>query len=219
MNNQLALNIGLRDEATFSNFIGRAGAKIQRNERISYLWGLTGSGKSHLLQAMCHHVNQRDQVSIYLQGLASYSPKILHSLESISLICLDDIDEVVGNEDWELELFHLINSVKDGSARLIASAPVPSAKLNVRLPDLTSRLRAAVAVETDVLDDQEKLRVLERRAASRGFALNEEIAKFILDRSPRDMHHLIELLGKLEVETLRQQKKLTIPFVKKTLQL
>ena len=70
-----------------------------------------------------------------------------------------------------------------------------------------------------MLDDQEKLRVLERRAASRGFALNEEIAKFILDRSPRDMHHLIELLGKLEVETLRQQKKLTIPFVKKTLQL
>ena len=74
-------------------------------------------------------------------------------------------------------------------------------------------------IETDVLDDKEKVGMLMRRASNRGFTLNDEVARFILDRSPRDMHHLIELLGKLEMETLRQQRKLTIPFVKKTLQL
>lgn len=219
MNNQLALNIRLEDDATFENFIGSAAGKIQGTDRILYLWGEAGSGKSHLLQALCNKANVKNKDSIYLQGLGKHAPEILHSLESFPLVCLDDIHEVIGNEYWELELFHLINSVKDGNTRLVVAASTPSARLNILLPDLASRLRAAVAIETDSLDDQEKLGILKTRAGNRGFALNDEVARFILDRSPRDMHHLIELLGKLEVETLRQQKKLTIPFVKKTLQL
>ncbi|MCH8256886.1 MAG: hypothetical protein IIA75_03120 [Proteobacteria bacterium] len=51
MNSQLALNIRLRDDATFENYVGSAAAKIQGADRILYLWGLTGSGKSHLLAA------------------------------------------------------------------------------------------------------------------------------------------------------------------------
>ncbi len=219
MSSQLALNIRLRDDATFENFVGSAAGKIQGTDRILYLWGQAGSGKSHLLQALCHKVNAKKKESIYLQHLGNHSSEILHSLESFSLVCLDDIGEVIGSESWELELFHLMNSVKDGSTKLVVSASTPSARLNIVLPDLASRLRAAVAIETDALDDKEKVGMLMRRASNRGFALNDEVARFILDRSPRDMHHLIELLGKLEMETLRQQRKLTIPFVKKTLQL
>jgi len=219
MNSQLTLNIRLRDDATFENFVGSAASKIQTTDRILYLWGQAGSGKSHLLQALCHKANMKKKDSIYLQDLGNHQPEILHSLEAFSLVCLDDIHQVIGNQSWELELFHLMNSIKDGQTCLVVSASAPSARLNIRLPDLASRLRAAVAVETDVLSDQEKLGMLRRRASNRGFALNDDVARFILNRSPRDMHHLIDLLGKLEMETLRQQKTLTIPFVKKTLQL
>jgi DnaA-homolog protein len=219
MISQLALNIRLRDDATFENYIGDAARKIQGTDRIQYLWGPSGSGKSHLLQALCHKANVKQEESIYLQDPGSHAPEILDSLESFSLVCLDDIHQITGDESWELELFHLMNSVKDGDTRLVVSASSPSARLNCVLPDLASRLRAAVAVETDALDDQQKLGMLKRRADNRGFTLNDEVARFILDRSPRDMHHLVGLLAKLEVETLRQQKKLTIPFVKKTLQL
>ncbi len=219
MNSQLALNIRLRDDATFENYVGSAAAKIQGADRILYLWGLTGSGKSHLLQALCNKARLKKKDSIYLQDLGNHSPEILHRLESFPLVCLDDIHEVIGDENWELALFHLMNSVKDGNTQLVVSASIPSARLDIQLPDLASRLRATVAIETEALDDQEKLGILKLRARDRGFTLNDEVARFILDRSPRDMHHLIELLGKLEEETLRQQKRLTIPFVKKTLQL
>ena len=219
MNSQLTLNIGLRDDATFENFIGSAGARIQGRDRLHYIWVPAGSGKSHLLQALCHNVNSENGDSIYLENLKSNSAEILHSLESFTLICLDDIDDILGDEKWELAMFHLMNSVKDGTARLIISASVPAAKLKCNLPDLASRLRAAVAVETGTPGDEEKIIMLKKRANNRGFELNDEVARFILGRAPRNMGHLIELLGRLEVETLRQQKMVTIPFVKKTLQL
>lgn len=219
MSSQLTLNIRLRDDATFENFIGSAAGRIQGKERLHYLWGPAGSGKSHLLQALCHQINTEDGDSIYLENLAVNSAEILHSLETFSLICLDDIDDILGDENWELALFHLMNSVKDGDSRLIVSASIPAVNLKCKLLDLDSRLKAAVAVETDTPGDEEKLVMLKRRANNRGFDLNDEVARFILGRAPRDMRHLIELLERLEVETLRQQKILTIPFVKKTLKL
>ena len=219
MNSQLTLNIRLRDDATFENFIGSAAARIQGKERLHYIWGPAGSGKSHLLQALCHQVNSENGDSIYLENLKLNSAEIVQSLESFSLVCLDNIDEILGDEEWELAMFHLMNSVKDGAARLIVSASVPAAKLICNLPDLASRLKAAVAVETGTPGDEEKLIMLKKRANNRGFELNDEVARFILGRAPRNMRHLIELLGRLEVETLKQQKMVTIPFVKKTLQL
>ncbi len=219
MNKQLTLNIRLRDDATFGNFVGSAADRVQHADGVVFVFGSEGTGKSHLLQALCHHVNQTDDTSIYLQDPGSYSPDILSSLDSFSLVCLDDIESSIGDESWEVALFHLINSIKDGGSRLVISSGVPATAFDFKLPDLASRLRAAVAVETDSLSDAQKLEVLKVRASRRGFTLNDEVAKFILDRAPRDMNHLVDLLTKLEVETLRWQRKLTIPFVKKTLQL
>ena len=102
---------------------------------------------------------------------------------------------------------------------LVISSRHTAANLVFKLPDLASRLRGAVAVETDILSDTQKLEVLKIKAGNQGFELNDEVARFILGRASRDMNNLVDLLEKLESETLRLQKKLTIPFVKKTLQL
>jgi len=219
MNKQLTLNIRLRDDATFGNFVGSAAGRIRYGAGLVFVFGAEGTGKSHLLQALCRSVNQAGGTSIYLQNPGSHPPDILGSLDSFSLVCLDDIETSIGNEAWEIELFHLINSIVDGGSRLVISSNVPAASLQIQLPDLASRLRAAVAVETDSLTDTQKLEVLKIRANNRGFALNDEVARFILGRASRDMNHLVDLLSKLEAETLRLQKKLTIPFVKQTLQL
>lgn len=238
MNSQLTLDIRLRDDATFDNFIGNAAMRIQGNEPVHYLWGPAGSGKSHLLQALCHQsghqasshqasgnhvngnqVNGENSHSIYLENLKLSSAELIQSLEAFSLICLDDVDEILGDENWELALLHLLNSVKEGESRLVLSASVPAAQLQCRLPDLDSRLKALVAIETGIPGDEDKLVMLQARANNRGFQLGDEVAQFILGRAPRDMCHLIDLLERLEVESLRQQKMVTIPFVKKTLNL
>ena len=216
MKEQLTLNFRLRDDATFDNYIGSAASKLREAEHLTFLYGSPGSGKSHLLQALCHETAGS---SIYLEDLGSHQADILHSLENISLICLDDIDDVIAMESWQIALFNLVNYVKDGSGRLIIAANKPASAIDCTLPDLATRLNAMVAIESELPTDSEKLAILTRRAHQRGFELNDEVARFILGRAPRNPGHLIKLLEKLEVETLRQQKIVTISFVKKTLQL
>ena len=219
MNIQLTLDIELRDDATFANYIGVAADKLQQKFSSlvdwTYVWGPPGSGRSHLLQACCHHYD----ASIYLCGLKGHKIDVLQGLESIDLICIDDVDEILGYDGWEEALFHLMNAVKDQGKRIILSSEQQASALPVKLPDLRSRLISATSIETIDLSDEEKLQVLTQRAHSRGFRLGEDVGRFILRRSSRDMRQLLDLLQRLELETLRQGKTVTIPFVKQTLRL
>ncbi len=216
---QLPLNLRLRHDATFNDFFGSAAMEVKAQSKSIFLWGGSGSGKSHLLQALCHQANRDGNSSIYLEDLPAHAPEILHALDNFSLICLDDIQQVIESRAWQIELFHLMNAVQNTGVRLLIASKVPAARLSCSLPDLASRLKAMVAVESIEAGDSDKLKILKHKAHLRGFELNNDVARFILGRAPRNMHHLIRLLDHLEVETLRQQKIVTIPFVKKTLQL
>jgi DnaA family protein len=142
---------------------------------------------------------------------------VLEGLEQADMVCLDDVDEVLDLADWQLALFHLINAVKDADKTLIVSSTNPVSALKLELGDLESRIKGAYLLSTDQLDDEQKLEVVERKARRRGFDMSQEVCRFILGRSPRDMHHLAHLIDQLDEETLRLQKKVTIPLVKTAL--
>ncbi|MBD3646508.1 MAG: DnaA regulatory inactivator Hda, partial [Pseudomonadales bacterium] len=104
---QLTLNIKLRDDATFSNYIGEAAERLRNGTPLVHVWGDEGSGRSHLLEAACHEAHNDGASAIYIAGLDEHGSEILRDLESVELVCLDDIDRVLGDESWELALFHL----------------------------------------------------------------------------------------------------------------
>lgn len=221
MTGQLILNIHLRDEATFTNYVGEAGDRLRASKGLTYVWGHPESGRSHLLQASCHAARELGQAAIYLENPGEHDALVLEGLESVPVICIDNINQVLNQghrrDDWERALFHLINAVNDGGGRLVMSGDVAARFLQVSLKDLHSRLLAAVSVQTDQLSDEQKLQFLQQRASIRGFVLPDEVGRFILGRTARDMCSLVELLEKLESESLIRQRKVTIPLVKDTL--
>lgn len=214
---QLPLDIKLREDATYANYLGEAGKRLRATNGIIYVWGAPGTGRSHLLQAACHEARLAGESAIYLVGIGQHSPEVIRDLEHLELVCIDDIHEIAGNADWETALFHLINGVRDRGASLILSANKPVSELAVKLADLQSRLKAAQGIATDQLDDAGKLALLQQKAAGQGYDLAEEVGRFILSRSGRDLPTLLALLERLEIETLRRQKRVTIPLVKQVL--
>lgn len=214
---QLPLDIRLREDATFANYVGESARQLRDATGIIYVWGEPGTGRSHLLQAACREADARGVMSIYLVDMERHVPEVLRDLERLPLVCLDDIHQVLGRSDWETELFHLVNAVRDGGGTLILSGNRPVARLPVVLADLRSRLVAARAIETAALDDHGKLELLKQRAASQGFELADEVGRFIMSRSDRSTGSLVRLLERLETETLRRQQKVTIPLVKQVL--
>lgn len=227
---QLTLGLSLRDEATFENFISGSNSEIvsalkntaslHGNRRV-YICGTSGFGCSHLLQACCHYAHQHHISSVYLplSQLASLTPDVLAGLETLGLVCIDDVHMIAGLPEWEEAVFHLYNRVYDAGGSIVMAANDLPKGLTLKLPDLVSRLSWGIVYQLHALTDAEKLIVLTMRAKRRGMSLSDEVGKYILTHCPRHMRTLIAALDALDNASLAAQRRLTIPFVKEVLQI
>jgi len=188
--------------------------------QLIYLWGAAATGKSHLLQGVCATFNAVGQRSVYIPlALAELNPELLSGLESLDLVCLDDIDQRWGDSEWEDALFHLFNRLRERQACLLVSAQTPPRHSDILLPDLKSRLSWGLAYQLLPLPSPLLGEFLRRQAARRGIELSNSVVNYILTHHSRDMAALKSLLDQLDRRSLQQQRRITVPFLKQVLAL
>jgi DnaA family protein len=224
---QLPLGVRLPDRAVFASFLtARNAHAVEHARRIAagdvvgttWLCGPPGAGKSHLLQAICAAASERMRAGYFpLRELGKLGVGVLEGLPQLQCLCLDDLDEVAGQLDWERAIFGLFREVEEGGGRLVAAASAPPALLPWALPDLGSRFGASAIFQLRVLDENEQQAALQLRARLRGFELPEETSKWLQRRFPRDMRRLYELLDTLDEAALVAQRRLTVPFIREVL--
>lgn len=221
---QLTLSLKLRDDATFANFhVGDNFAVLQclqnSDEQFIYLWGETGVGKSHLLQACCHAVSDKGKTAMYLslKDFGLLTPAIFEDLETFSLVCLDDLDAIMQDPLWEEALFHFYNRARASGTQLIVASQCSVKLLGTKLVDLHSRLAWGVSFEVKPLSEQQLLNALIMRAENRGINLSDEVAQFLIRHYPRNMNDLYQILDRLDRASMVEKRRITIPFVKHTL--
>lgn len=224
MNRQLALTIQLNDEATLADFCWGDNSLLEQTlktsleaegERLFYIWGAEGSGKSHLLQACCQLTPNSSSIYLPLQILKEWGPESIDDLGEQSLIAIDDIDAIAADKAWEEALFHLYNRIRDNGKTilLIAGKQSPSS-LAINLADLRSRLAWGLVVQLNELTDELKIKTIQQHALKRGFELSTSVGQFLLNRCARNMHDLHSILDDLDRASLAAQRRITIPFVK-----
>jgi DnaA family protein len=221
---QLPLSVSLRHPRSFANFVaGTNSAAVavlrdllaRRDGGVIYLWGAPGSGKSHLLEASCGDVSMRGRPVAYLPlGRNQVEPDMLAGLAGAQLVCIDDVDSVAGDGEWEEALFHLYNQAEHASSALVLAASVAPRTPAWGLADWASRLTAAVVWRLRTLDDDARRVALQLHARERGFALSDEVLTFVMKRLRRDMVSLTAFLERLDRSSLAAQRRITVPFVR-----
>jgi len=195
---QLPLAISRRAEPAFDNFVAGPNAEALARvkslaagtlgERIVYLWGEPGSGRSHLLAAA-----------------ARANP---------ALAVADDVERLGAAE--QRALFVAINEAREGASAVLAAGGQPPAQLALRA-DLKSRLAWGLVYQLLPLSDADKAEHLKALAAARGLLLSDEVAAYLLARLPRDMASLAAVMEVLDRYSLMRQRALTLPLVREAL--
>jgi DnaA-homolog protein len=224
---QIPLGVRLPDRAVFASFLPGHNAQALEHARrvaaspaagITWLCGPPGSGKTHLLQAMCAAASEHARSGyLPLAQLAALGVGVLEGLGQLKCACLDDLEPLAGQEDWERALFGLLRELQEGGGHLAIAAQAPPALLRWRLADLGSRCAAASVFRLQPLDEREQQEALRLRAQLRGVELPEETLQWLQRRLPRDMRTLYELLDTLDEASLAAQRRLTIPFIREVL--
>jgi len=226
---QLPLSVHLRADARFENFtLGQNALVVEQLQRFSrselseqhiFLAGPNGAGLTYLLQASCHEAERAGLAALYLpaEELETLDPAIFEALESYDLVCIDDLQLLLGKPEWEQALFHLYNRLRDTGRRLLISANNTPAHLAVGLADLASRLTWGLVFQLQPLNDADKLAALDAQARARGLVIAEDVLQFLLNHSDRNLRILMRQLDQLDSASLEQKRRVTIPFVKQVL--
>ena len=230
---QLTLSVQLPDDETFASFKSESNQMVVQqlthfldqitvnNKQVHslFLFGLSGVGKSHLLHASCAYADTLGISSLCLSfsELTQLSVDVLDGLENIDLVCLDDIQLIAGDKKWQQGVFDLYNRMVEQNKCLIITGDQSVMNLNISLPDLVSRLSWGLTEQIKPLSDEEKSFALQYRAQQRGLYISDEVASFLINRLSRDMTSLIAALEQLDQASIREQRRITIPFIKDVL--
>lgn len=223
---QLPLAVRPADHAVFESYYAGDNAALLHALReaalvdcrcIMWLWGPPGCGRSHLLQATVSLAHQSGRRAACLPLGENLPVGMLEGLETLDLLCLDDMQAVAGHDEWERGLFLLYEALRQRGARLVMSATRTPVHIPFRLPDLASRLASGATYRIRPLDDEARAAALHQRARWRGIDLPDETVRYLLSRVERSMGSLFRLLDELDLAALAAQKRLTVPFVRETL--
>ena len=237
---QIALDLGHTPQPSLSNFISTGNENLsntlkslqeswqqtsnladplQIDMRMIHAWGISGSGRTHLLQAMYLKALEVGVDAFMLNQDSTNDDwraagKVIET-GSLAILCVDDIDHL--DEFSQGALFRLHNLIKDTPKQsLITASLVPPANLELR-EDLRTRLAWGLVFQMHALSDGEKLQALQQAAQARGLNLSTDVAPWLLRHFHRDMPSLMSLLEALDAYSLETKRAITLPLVKEML--
>ena len=216
---QLAFDFSTPVEPTLDNFAAGRNAELvahlrtmalaRTRERMLYLWGAAGSGRTHLVKGTLRAIADRGACVKYVACQDEHSfPRELGNTRAVGV---DDAERL--GESGQSLLFNLYIRMRDEGATLIVAGDAPPSRLDLRA-DLRTRLASGLVFEVHGLNDAEKAQALAEHAALRGFTLSPEVCSYLLAHVRRDMAALLAMVDTLDRYSLEAQRPVTVPLVR-----
>lgn len=173
-----------------------------------YLWGETGSGKTHLLQAAAHVCEARGTPAAWYTPL---TPLPWAHDARVPLPVFDDVHRF--DAEQQRQAFALCVEAQAHGCAWLAAGDRPPVDLPLR-DDLRTRLGWGQVHALHPLGDDQTLAALEHEAARRGITLSPEVAHHVLSRFTRDLSSLMRLIDRLDRYSLAERRAVTVPLLR-----
>jgi len=221
--NQLGLPISLDSKMLLDNFIANSELvnlihqlfQVKKASEI-YVYGLTGQGKTHVLQGVVLKALASDKNAIYIDCIDSFPEHLLDFIDQLSFISLDNVD-LISKENQEI-FFDLYNRARQAGVVILVSGSSLPADLAV-MKDLKTRLSLAAVYKLEALNDELTMDVLNKQMNDRNLTIDSKIYEYLFKNYSRDLNTLVSAMNQLDKASLQSKKAISIPFVKTVLQL
>jgi len=220
---QIALDIGLASGPTLSNFFAGPNEAVLRHLQLwlgdralqtprspvpTYLWGVGGSGKTHLLRGVQRALSEQGAGVGWLDA-GVHAPAPFN--EQWAAVLLDDVQ--LYNAAQQQVAFNWFVNAQTHQRWVLAAGDVAPGELRLR-EDLRTRLGWGHLFSLQLLGEPDRRAVLRQAADERGVFLSDEVMDFMLTRFARDLGSLMELLDLMDGYSLQTKRAITIPLIK-----
>jgi DnaA family protein len=221
--NQLGLPISLNASMLLESFVAnkellRLINQLFLNEKSSevYIYGASGQGKTHVLQGAVLKALEIDKNAVYIDCSDPFPDYILDFVDQIDFICFDNVHSIL-RENQEI-FFDLYNRARQAQIFILVSGNTLPSDLEV-MKDLKTRLSLAAVYKLEELNDELIMSVIDSQMSQRNLSVNSNVYEYLFKNYSRDLKLLLSTLNDLDKASLQAKKPISIPFVKKFLEL
>lgn len=196
-----------------------------------FIYGPTGVGKTHLMQAIANEVYAKspDKRILYTTS-EEFTNEVVEAIRTnntgnmkkkfreLDLLIIDDIQFVAGKEKIQEELFHTFNTLVDRTAQIVLSSDRPPAEIKQVEKRLLSRFSGGLTVDVETPDFELRTAILLIKAKKYGVSLNMDIAKMIAQKN-QDVRGLEGMLLRIVTQAQAGNGEITEDLVSSVLSL
>ncbi|KKS44701.1 hypothetical protein A2567_01025 [Candidatus Azambacteria bacterium RIFOXYD1_FULL_42_11] len=200
-----------------------------------FIYGGTGLGKTHLIQAIGNFVkNESTNKKIKYITSERFASDFINTVRSgslkqsemddfkrrwreIDLLIIDDVQFFGGKEKTQEEFFHTFNILHNAGKQIILSSDRPPKSIQNLEERLRSRFEGGMIADITYPDLETRIAILKTKAGERSFQASDEIFEYIAQNIKKNVRELEGALNRLIIHYRLNQKELIIGEVKKSL--
>lgn len=177
-----------------------------------FLYGRPGIGKTHLMQAIGHHIiKKHPEKNILYVTSESFTNEVVESIRAgdqamkrfrekyrtIDVILLDDVQFIIGKEKTQEEFFHTFNELYIAGKAIVLTSDRHPKYMETLDERMKSRFDQGLSVDISLPDYETRLAILETKAESKKYKFDKEILDYIATNVIDNVRELEGALNKI----------------------
>ncbi len=241
---QISSGQGLISQNTFENFVVGTGSQLAHAAAIAvanapgraynplFLYGNTGLGKTHLMQAVGHHVlqNKPNAKVIYITTerftndfifaiQENQLTKFRKKYRGADVLLIDDIHFLASKERIQEEFFHTFNELFESQRQIFLCSDRPASEIAKLESRLVSRFQWGLVCDIQPPDFETRVAILTKKAKSMGLVLDTTVIEFLAERVTKNIRRMEGALNRiLGYQRLLNSDQLSVEKVESILQ-
>jgi len=195
-----------------------------------FIYGKTGLGKTHLIQAVGHRVQQMPKTQVayvtsetllneYVESIKTNTTVTFRNkYRSVDLLLIDDIHFLAGKNSLQEEFFHTFNALHQSGKQIIMTSDRPANEIVGLEQRLVSRFEWGLVTELEQPDFETRLAILKYKQNNAKVALSDTILTFIAENVKSNVRTLEgALMRAVSITSLNKMQPLTIDLLRSLL--
>ncbi|MCM1084681.1 MAG: chromosomal replication initiator protein DnaA [Clostridium sp.] len=203
----------------------------QDNFNPLFLYGNSGLGKTHLMQAIAHYILQKDDnINVLYVPSEVFTNEIIDAIRNhtttefrekyrkVDVLLLDDVQFLIGKESTQNEFFHTFNSLYNDKKQIILSSDKPPKEIKTLDQRIISRFECGVPIDIHEPDYETRMAILKNKAEMDHLkGIPDEVFSYIAENITTNVRELEGALNKIGVFAKLMNESVTLETAKESL--
>ena len=179
-----------------------------------FLYGNSGLGKTHLMQAIAHHIiTHNPNMKVLFVTSEAFSNDVIEAIKknkteelrakyrTLDVLLIDDIQSIIGRDATQTEFFNTFNDLYNASKQIIISSDKPPKDLTEFEARIRTRLGWGLTIDIHPPDYETRMAILKRKAETDRVNISDEILNYIATNISSDIRDLYSAIQTLKLYT------------------